>query len=108
MMSTWNDYLLHKCYTHTWMIYIPSLPRDLDYPEILGLAAPNPVMVLNNREDQLFTVPEMERADKILKDVYAKAKASNRYAMNFYPGLHKFDTDMQKDAFAWFDKWLKS
>ena len=33
MMTTWRDYLLHKCYTHTWMIYIPGLPLDLDYPE---------------------------------------------------------------------------
>ncbi len=32
MMSTWRDYLLNKCHTHTWMIYIPLLPRDLDYP----------------------------------------------------------------------------
>ena len=25
MMTTWRDYLLNKCYTHTWMIYIPGL-----------------------------------------------------------------------------------
>ena len=37
MMTTWRDYLLNKCYTHTWMCYMPGLPRDLDYPEILGL-----------------------------------------------------------------------
>ena len=42
MMTTWRDYLLNKCYTHTWMCYVPGLPRDLDYPEILGLAAPIP------------------------------------------------------------------
>src|SRR5688500_8586157 len=39
MMTTWRDYLLNKCYTHTWMIYIPGLALDLDYPEIAGLAA---------------------------------------------------------------------
>ncbi len=39
MMTTWRDYLLNKCHTHTWMIYIPLLPLDLDYPEILGLHA---------------------------------------------------------------------
>lgn len=108
MMTTWRDYLLNKCYTHTWMIYIPGLPRDLDYPEILGLAVPNPVFVLNNHEDQLFTVPEMERADRILTDVYKKAGASDRYQAKFYPGPHKFDKQMQTDAFAWFDRWLKS
>ena len=106
MMTTWRDYLLNKCYTHTWMCYVPGLPRDLDYPEILGLGAPNPVMVLNNRQDALFTMPEMERADRMLRDVYAKAGAPERYRANFYDGPHKFDAAMQKDAFAWFDKWL--
>jgi dienelactone hydrolase len=108
MMTTWRDYLLNKCYTHTWMIYIPGLARDLDYPEILGLNLPNPVMVLNNREDQLFTVPEMERADRILRDVYQKAGAADRYRMKFYPGPHKFDREMQGEAFQWFDRWLKA
>jgi len=107
MMTTWRDYLLNKCYTHTWMIYIPGLPRDLDYPEILGLNAPNPVLVLNNREDQLFTMPEMERADRILTEVYNKAGGSDRYRASFYPGPHKFDREMQTEAFDWFDRWLK-
>ncbi|MBV6431203.1 MAG: hypothetical protein IANPNBLG_01332 [Bryobacteraceae bacterium] len=107
MMTTWRDYLLNKCYTHTWMVYIPGLPRDLDYPEILGLGAPNPVLVLNNRQDQLFTMPEMRRADEILTAVYRKAGAADRYRASFHDGPHKFDLEMQKEAFAWFDKWLK-
>ena len=107
MMTTWREYLLNKCYTHTWMCYVPGLPRDLDYPEILGLAAPNPVLVLNNRQDQLFTMPEMERADRILTAVYKKAGAPERYRASFYDGPHKFDLEMQKEAFAWFDRWLK-
>ncbi len=107
MMTTWRDYLLNKSSTHTWMVYIPGLPPDLDYPEIYGLNLPNPVFVLNNHEDQLFTVPEMERADRILGDVYRKAGLPDRYKMKFYPGPHKFDRDMQADAFQWFDRWLK-
>jgi dienelactone hydrolase len=108
MMTTWRDYLLNKCYTHTWMCYVPGLPRDLDYPEVLGLAAPNPVLVLNNRQDDLFTMPEMERADRILTEVYKKAGAPELYHASFYDGPHKFDRAMQKEAFAWFDRWLKS
>jgi len=84
------------------------LPRDLDYPEILGLAAPSPVLVLNNRQDQLFTLPEMERADQILQQVYAKAGAADRYRAKFFDGPHKFDRAMQNEAFAWFDRWLKA
>lgn len=107
MMTTWRDYCLSKSHTHTWMCYVPGLPAELDYPEVLGLAAPNPVLVLNNNQDQLFTLPEMKRADEILKDVYKKAGASDRYLASFYEGPHKFDLEMQKEAFAWFDRWLK-
>lgn len=107
MMTTWRDYLLNKSFTHTWMCYTPGLPRELDYPEVLGLAAPNPVLVLNNRQDALFTMPEMGRADQILQDVYKKAGAPDRYRASFYDGPHKFDAAMQKEAFAWFDRWLK-
>ena len=108
MMTTWRDFVLNKSHTHTWMCYVPGLPRDLDYPEILGLAVPNPVLVLNNRQDELFTMPEMERADHILTAVYKKAGAPEHYRASFYDGPHKFDREMQKEAFAWFDRWLKN
>jgi dienelactone hydrolase len=107
MMTTWRDYLLNKCHTHTWMIYIPALPRDLDYPEILGLRVPLPTLVLNDNEDQLFTLPEMHRADRMLSEVFTKAGAGDHYKGSFYPGPHKFNRPMQTEAFAWFDRWLK-
>lgn len=105
-MTTWRDLLLHKSFTHTWMTYIPILPNYLDFPEVLGLRTPLPTMVLNNNEDQLFTLDEMQRADRILREVFEKAKAGDRYIANFYEGEHKFDQAMQADAFAWWDKWL--
>ncbi|AGA27116.1 alpha/beta hydrolase family protein [Singulisphaera acidiphila] len=108
MMTTWRDYLLHKAHTHTWMIYIPGLPLDLDYCEILGLRAPRPTLVLNDLEDDLFTLPEMKRADQMLSAVFTKANAADRYRCSFYPGPHKFDKPMQDEAFAWYDRWLKS
>ena len=108
MMTTWRDYLLNKCHTHTWMIYIPGLPNDLDYPEILGLRVPLPTLVLNDNEDQLFTIGEMRRADGMLREIYTKAGAADRYKASFYPGPHKFDRPMQDEAFAWFEKWLKA
>jgi dienelactone hydrolase len=106
MMSTWRDYLLHKSHTHTWMCYVPLLPQELDYPEILGLRAPLPTLVLNDIEDQLFTLPEMQRADGILQELFDKANAADHYRCSYYPGPHKFDRPMQEEAFAWFDQWL--
>lgn len=107
-MTTWRDFLLNKSYTHTWMIYIPHLPRDLDFPEILGLHAPKPTLVLNCTEDKLFTISEMKRADHMLQAVYDKCGASKNYKCSFHPGGHKLDIIMQEEQFSWFDQFLKN
>ncbi|NND35044.1 MAG: hypothetical protein HKN76_20835 [Saprospiraceae bacterium] len=106
-MSTWADFLLNKSYTHTWMTYVPLLANDMDFPEILGMRVPLPTLVQNDIDDFLYTMPEMEAADKILAEVFDKAGAGDRYRGSFYPGPHKFDLAMQKEAFDWFDQWLK-
>ncbi len=107
-MSTWNDFLLNKAYTHTWMTYAPLLPNYLNFPEILGLRAPLPTMVQNCSDDPLYTLSEMQKADIILQDVFAAAGAPTHYQGRFYDGEHRFDVAMQQEAFAWFDSWLKS
>ncbi len=106
-MTTWRDFLLDKVFTHTWMTYVPLLPRDLDFPEILALRAPAATMVLNCRQDPLYTLPEMQRADAMLADTFRRANAAANYRANYYDGGHKFDRAMQADAFAWFDRFLK-
>jgi dienelactone hydrolase len=106
-MTTWREFLLDKCFTHTWMTYVPLLPRDLDFPEILALRAPAATMVQNCNEDALYTLPEMRRADAMLRETFEKGAAGDMYRCQFYPGGHKFDLEMQQDAFAWFDRHLK-
>jgi dienelactone hydrolase len=106
-MTTWRDFLLNKSFTHTWMTYVPLLPNELDFPEILGLRVSLPALVLNNNEDNLFTLDEMKRADDMLRKIYEKAGAGMNFKCSYYPGPHKFDAGMQKEAFDWFDKWLK-
>ena len=107
-MTTWRDFLLHKAYTHTWMAYTPLLSRYLDFPEIAALRVPLPLFVQNNSEDELFTLPEMERAAGILREVYRKTGAEENLRIGFYPGPHKFDLAMQTDAFDWLDSILKA
>ena len=107
-MSTWRDFLLDKCFTHTWMTYVPLLPKDLEFPEILGLRLPAATMVQNCNDDPLYTIEQMQRADVILKETFDRAGAPERYRCNFYPGGHKFDRAMQADAFGWFDRHLRA
>lgn len=63
-------------------------------------------MTLNNNDDDLYTLPEMKKADRILKEVFEKAGAPDHNLGGFYPGEYKFEAEMQDDAFGWFDRWL--
>lgn len=105
-MTTWRGFSLYSAWTHTWMVFVPGLPGKLDFPEILGLRVPLPTMVLNNINDSLYTMEGMKKADNILKELYEKAGDVEKYKCSFYPGVHKFDDGMQKEAFGWFKQWL--
>ncbi|HTQ65035.1 MAG TPA: hypothetical protein VMI12_09565 [Puia sp.] len=107
-MTTWKDFALNKSIMHTWMVYVPLLPGELDFPEILSLHSPLPALVLDDENDDLYTPEGMKRADQILAEIYQKAGAGDRYKTSFYPGPHKFDKNMQAEAFNWFDRWLKT
>jgi len=107
-MTTWREFLLDKAFTHTWMTYVPLLPKDLDFPEILAMRAPAATMVLNCREDPLYTLAEMQRADAMIAETFQRAKAAERYRAIYYDGGHKFDRAMQADAFEWLDRFLRA
>jgi hypothetical protein len=50
----------------------------------------------------------MKEADQILAEHYHKTGVDDHYKCSYYPGPHKFDAQMQVEAFAWFDRWLKN
>ena len=107
-MSTWRDFALNTSYTHTWMLYPPLLPRQLDFPEILALRAPLPTLVQACREDPLFSLAEVERAGKLLEGVFGYIGAEEAARISLHPGPHCFNREMQSEAFAWLDRWLKA
>jgi hypothetical protein len=90
------------------MVYIPHLPRYLDYPEILGLHAPYPALVLATDRDPLFTLEEVRVAADMLTAIYDKASVPDAFAFSMHEGPHRFDVPMQEEAFDWFDRWLKT
>ena len=105
-MTTWRDLLLAKVWTHTWMCYIPLLPRELDFPEILALRTPAPTMVLSTIQDQLFSIDEVRRSERQMREVFTKAGAADALDFRYFEGPHKFDLPMQEAAFAFFGRQL--
>jgi len=57
MMTTWRDYLLNKCHTHTWMIYIPVC-RTISTILNPGPASAAADLCAQRHGDQLFTIGE--------------------------------------------------
>jgi dienelactone hydrolase len=93
---------------HTWMFHVPHLAGVMDFPDVAALHGPLPLMVQYDIDDPLFTLEGQKKADRLLRAVYERMGAApERYQGRFYPGPHKFDRAMQKDAFDFFDRWLK-
>ena len=105
-MTTWRDLILNNCYTHTWMLYIPLLSRYMDFPDVLGMRAPLPSLVLATEEDPLFNTEEVKRALNALEQVYGKAGSPENFSWAIHPGPHQFERTMQTQAFEWLDRHL--
>ncbi|MFI5104901.1 MAG: hypothetical protein ACHP79_08265, partial [Terriglobales bacterium] len=97
----------HSVAGHTWMFFPADWARHSDWPDLAGCRAPSPLMVQYNLADELFTTAGMQAAHERLKAIYQSSNGADAYAGRFHDGPHKFDREMQKEAFAWFDRWLK-
>ena len=89
-----------------WVHYVPGLYQELDLPDVASLACPRPLLIMQGSQDRLFPLDGVERSLAKLAAIYDKAGAGERYASRIYEAPHRFDVEMQEDAFAWLDRWL--
>lgn len=107
-LSTVRPMMRSHMDTHSFVHFVPGLHRYMDLPDVAGLRAGRPLMVLQCLGDALFPPEGMQAAVAKLNATYEKARAKDLFAARFYDGSHRFDVPMQEDAFAWLDRWLKS
>ncbi len=107
MMSTYEGLLDHNM-SHTWGLFPHGWSRRGDWPDVAACRAPSPLMVQYDLEDQIFSREGMRAAHRRLQAHYRAAGKPRNYVGRFYPGLHKFDLQMQKDAFDWLARQLKA
>lgn len=105
-MATNTSIVADRVQYHTWMFHVPALAGLLDFPDILSLMGPAPCLALYNTDDPLWTLQGQQDAHEKLGNIFKKFQAPERYTGRFYPGVHKFDCQMQADAFAFLDSWL--
>jgi dienelactone hydrolase len=105
-MSTLRGMLRNHIRGNSLIMYVPFLLHYLDLPDVIALRAPAPLMVQLDIGDGLFSLDGMKEADEKIAKIYRKIGAPENYIGRFYPGPHKFDLEMQEDAFSWLGKVL--
>lgn len=88
------------------------LPNGLTFTEewgILGLIAPNALLMLNSTQDtRPFSVNEMLRSYTAAREVFELYGAGDRIAYQAINLPHGYWPEMQRHALGWFRRWLKN
>jgi len=106
-MTTYDEEVFPFLGSHTWMAYVPRQYKYLDLPDVVTLNAPNPLMVLNCSQDNLFSIAGMKAAEAKIAEVYRLMQASDRFKCHYYDAPHSLLIPAQEDGIAWLEKWLK-
>jgi Abhydrolase family len=107
-MSTVKPMVRRHIDTHSWVHFVPDIHRYLDWPDIVALRAPKPLLVQQCAHDGLFPPSGMQEAVQKISAIYAKSGAPERFSCRFYNLTHQFNVPMQDDAFKWFDQHLRA
>jgi len=70
--------------------YVPGLLKYAEMPDVLGLFAPKPVVVVAGKEDTIFPIKAVRSAFRDLKKVYEAAGAGDRCHLIVGDGGHRF------------------
>lgn len=108
MMTTHSELLDRHVEPHTWMFFPPGLATIADWPDLAASRAPSPLLVQYDRDDQLFPLQGMQSAHARIASHYERSGQPSQYLGQFYDGPHKFDKEMQRDAFAWLAERMNS
>jgi len=85
---------------------VPGLYRYLDYPDVASLAMPRALLVINGSKDGLFDLDGVRASFDKLHACYRKAGVSEKFRARLYDAPHEFNAEMQREAWAWLEKWV--
>jgi len=84
---------------HCTDLYIPGILQRLEFGDIIGLAAPKPVLLVHGVKDEIFPLRGFRAAYQQGKRIYRAATASDRLRVELGMGGHRFYSELSKDTF---------
>jgi dienelactone hydrolase len=93
---------------HFYDRVVPGIYSDFDAPAMLPLVAPRPLLVVNGDSDALTPLAGVREAADAAERAYRAAGAAGRFRLLVQPRSgHVFTEAAQRDALAWFERWLR-
>ncbi|MFP4172715.1 MAG: alpha/beta hydrolase [Candidatus Hydrogenedentota bacterium] len=86
--------------------YFPNLYR-FDYPRIVSLIAPRPLLIANSDRDAIFPLDGVQRVHKQVRDVYEALGAEEELGLVITVGEHADTQQLRVPVFSWFNRHLK-
>lgn len=77
-----------------------------DYPLVAALVAPRPLLIGNTDDDSIFPLDGVRRVYEKAGRIYELCGARDKIGLTVFPGPHKDLPELQKAAFAFFDRHL--
>ncbi len=86
----------------------PGLVNYLDYPDVVSVACPKPMLFYNGENDHLFPESVVQEAYKKIRTIWTSQKAGDKLITKFWPVKHEFSLEMQEEAFNWLDNQMNA
>lgn len=87
---------------------LPGVWNRMDIPDLVAMAAPKAVMVVSGRQDTLFAPAGQREAARQIGEAFAWAGVGERFRDYAPDKPHCYDAEIQEQALAWFDRFLKA
>ena len=84
----------------------PGLRRWLDYPHVASIACPKAMLFINGSQDKLFPVAGVEKAFRIMHDVWKSQNADDRLETEIWDMPHSCPRKAQERVLQFFRKHL--
>jgi hypothetical protein len=78
-----------------------------DFPLVLSLCAPRPLLLGNSDSDDIFPVPGYRRMVDKVRRVYEFYGAGDKFALLETAGPHRDTPELRQGAYRWMNRWLK-
>lgn len=107
-MTTYGAMFSYRPENTHYLQYVTGAYRYMDLPDLVSMCCPGGLMVIHGHLDDLFTAEGVADAYRKIRGVYEKAGVPDHVRLLYYDTPHEFNTEIQTEALAWLDRWLKN